>query len=285
VTSPAADRLRDDPAADEIDDGICVRMHGSLAEVVLARPERRNALDLAMWERIRRVFASLDEAEELRVIVLRGAGGHLSAGSDISHFPEHRTGIAAADRYNAAIAAALEAVMRVRRPVVAMIAGRCVGGGCELACASDVRIASAEATLGVPIARLGVSIGPVEARALLNVISPGRLKELLLTGRILDAQEALQLGLVDRVVPPDELSSATWALAEEIAAGAPLAAMANKLTVDAVATGTLAAAEPRLRELTVAIYEGADLQEGIRAFVEKRPPRFAAADRAARSEP
>lgn len=284
MTAPSTDPLRDDPGAEEIEDGVAVRAHGAVAEVVLARPERRNALDLAMWERVRHVFEALDEAEAVRVVVLRGAGGHLSSGSDISQFPAHRTGIAAADRYNAAIAAALEAVMSVRRPVVAMIAGLCVGGGCELACASDVRIAAADATLGVPIARLGVSIGPVEARALLNVVTPARLKDLLLTGRLLGAHEARELGLVDRVVAPDDLPSATWALVQGIAAAAPLAAMANKLTVDAVASGSLRAAEARLRELTVAIYEGADLQEGIRAFMEKRPPRFDAGGPAAAAE-
>jgi enoyl-CoA hydratase len=274
VTTVSNGVLRDDPAPDEVEQGVAVRVRGILAEVILSRPDRRNALDLALWKRVHEVFASLDGADGIRVIVLRGAGGHLSAGSDITQFPEHRTGIAAADHYNSAIAAALEAVMGVRQPVVAMITGLAVGGGLELACACDLRIAATDATIGVPIARLGVSIGPVEARALLRVLGPTRLKDLLLTGRLIGAEEARSLALVDRVVAPEKLPSAAWALACEIADGAPLAAMANKLTVDAVADGTLATANSRLRALTVAIYEGADLQEGIRAFSEKRSPRF-----------
>ena len=266
--------LLTDPEPSDVRGGIAVHRHGVIAEVVLCRPERRNALDLAIWRRLTEAFRTLDADPQLRVAILRGAGGHLSAGSDILQFPEHRTGMAAAEEYNAAIADALESVMSFRRPVVAMISGMAVGGGCELACASDLRIAAADATLGVPIARLGVSIGPTEARAMLRVMPPARLKDLLLTARLVRADEALALGLVDRVVPPDELADATWTLASGIADGAPLSAMANKLTVDAVAEGTLPAAEDRLRELMREIYEGPDLQEGILAFAEKRPPRF-----------
>jgi enoyl-CoA hydratase len=274
VTAVSHEALRADPTVDEIHDGVAVRDHESIAEVVLCRPERRNALDLAMWERVRGVFTALDRTQGIRVIILRGAGGHLSAGSDITQFPEHRTGIAAADQYNGAIAAALEAVMSAHLPVVAMIEGLAVGGGCELACACDLRIAAGDASIGVPIKRLGVSVGPVEARALLRVLRPAQVKDLLLTGRLVGADEARAMGLVDRVVAPNDLPSATWALAREIADGAPLAASANKLVVDAVTDGTLTSANARLRELTVAIYEGPDLQEGIRAFSEKRAPRF-----------
>jgi enoyl-CoA hydratase len=262
------------PSPNEVQDGIAVRRQGSMVEVILCRPQVRNALDLAAWHRLASVFSGLAAEPDNLVIVLRGAGGNLSVGSDITQFPEHRTGMASAEVYNGAIDAALIAVSDAPHPVISVITGSAVGGGCELACASDLRIAADDAQFGVPIARLGVSIGPVEARILLRVLTAARLKDLLLTARMLDAQEAHDMGLVDRVVPSAEVGPAAWELATAVARAAPIGARANKLTVNAAADGTLDEAETRIRELTVAIYEGPDLQEGIRAFVEKRPARF-----------
>jgi enoyl-CoA hydratase len=262
------------PSPDDIQDGIAVRWHGSIVEVILCRPHVRNALDLAGWHRLAAVFNELSAQPDNIVIVLRGAGGNLSVGSDIRQFPKHRSGMASADVYNGAIDAALVAVGEAAHPVLAVITGSAVGGGCELACASDLRIAADDAQFGVPIARLGVSIGPVEARILLRVLTPARLKDLLLTARMLDAQHALDIGLVDRVIPSAELGQAAWELATTVANAAPVGARANKLTVNAAADGTLDQAASRIRELTVAIYEGSDLQEGIKAFVEKRPAQF-----------
>jgi enoyl-CoA hydratase len=216
----------------------------------------------------------LASVEEHLVIILSGAGGNLSAGSDISQFPQHRTGIRLADEYNAAIDAALSAVGEVPHPVIAAITGMAVGGGCELACAADLRVVAKDARFGVPIARLGVSVGPIEVRTMLRVLSPGHLKDLLLTGRLIDAEEAARIGLADRVVAPEEVEATAEELARTIGAGAPLSAMANKLAVNAVADGRLDEARERLRDLTVAIYDGPDFQEGIRAFMEKRSPRF-----------
>jgi len=262
------------PSAAETTDGIGIRRQDPIVEVILSRPRVKNALDLAGWQRLAVVFEELAAVDDSIVIVLRGAAGNLSVGSDISQFPDHRTGMVLADEYNAAIDAALVAVAEIPHPVIAMISGLAVGGGCELACAADLRVAAADARFGVPIARLGVSIGAVEARTLLRVLTPARLKDLLLSGRMIDAEEARRIGLVDRVVPSARLGSATRELAMTVADGAPLAARANKLTVNAVADDALDAAGARIRELTTAIYEGQDLQEGIRAFVEKRPARF-----------
>lgn len=269
------------PQETETRAGIAVRREDPIVEVILSRPQVKNALDLSGWQRLAAVFGELAAVDDGIVIILRGAAGNLSVGSDISQFPKHRTGMALADHYNAAIDAALTAVGEVPHPVIAMIAGLAVGGGCELACAADLRVAAADAHFGVPIARLGVSIGAVEARTLLRVLTPARLKDLLLSGRMIDAEEAYRIGLVDRIVPAAELGSATRELAMAVANGAPLAARANKLTVNAVADGTVELMSSRIRELTIAIYEGSDLQEGIRAFVEKRPAQFGRAPSAA----
>lgn len=268
---PSSDRLTQ---AAETADGVSVRRDGPVVDVVLSRPQVKNALDLTAWQRLAAVFRDLADLADHVVIVLSGAGGDLSVGSDISQFPEHRTGMVRADEYNTAIDDALVTVGDVPHPVIAMISGLAVGGGCELACAADIRVAAADARFGVPIARLGVSIGAVEARTLLRVLMPARLKDLLLTGRMIDADEAYRIGLIDRVVSPEDLISVTRELALTVANGAPLAARANKLTVNAVADGSLERAAGRIRELTEAIYEGADLQEGIRSFTEKRRAEF-----------
>lgn len=267
--------MTDSPHIDQGErDGIAVVRRDAVVEVVLTRPQTRNALDLAAWRQLAAVFARLASEDDHIVIVLRGAGRHLSVGSDITQFPKHRTGMQAATEYNEAIANALTQVSNVPHPVVAQIRGMAVGGGCELACAADVRIAASDARFGVPIARLGVSIGAVEARTLLRVLSAGQLKMLLLTARMLSADEAHRIGLVDVVVPSDELDTATHELVTGMARGAPIAARANKLTVNAVADGRFDEVASHIQHLTEAIYEGSDLQEGIRAFIEKRPPNF-----------
>lgn len=262
------------PPADDTVDGVAVRRDHPLVEVVLSRPEAKNSLDLAAWHRLAAVFDELAKVEDDIVILLRGARGNLSAGSDISQFPKNRTGIVSAKVYNAAIDAALTAVAEVPHPVIAVVTGMAVGGGLELACAADIRIAASDARFGVPIARLGVSIGAVEARILLRVLTPARLKALLLTAQLLSAEEARRIGLVDDIVDPARLSIAARDLAMTVANGAPMAARANKLTVNAVGDGRIAENADAIDRLTAAIYNGQDLQEGIRAFLEKRPPEF-----------
>jgi enoyl-CoA hydratase len=261
--------------SDDVVDGIGVRFQLPIAEVTLSRPAVHNAIDLAMWKRIRTVFEELGTDRAVRVILLRGAGGRaFSAGADISEFRAQRLGAEAAARYNEAIADALRVVRRTPQPVVAMIAGLAVGGGCELAAACDLRIASDDSRLGIPVGRLGVTLGLEEITSLVGLVGPGRAKDLLFTGRLLDAKEALQIGLVDRVVARDEVERAGWMLAETIARAAPTAAIANNLAVDMATHSPDRDDEVRLRRLTEAVYDGRDLAEGIDAFLAKRDPTF-----------
>lgn len=266
-----------DPSPAQVRDGVAVVRYGRVAQVVLARPERHNALDLPMWRAVEAAFGELSAQADVRVIVVRGVNGVFSVGSDIAEFPSHRVGIVAADEYSAAIAGALEAVMAAPQPVLAMIDGLAVGGGCEIACACDLRLATAGSRFGMPIARLGVTIGATEARTLLRVLGPSRAKDLLFRPRLISAEEAARMGLLDYLYPAAGFAGAVWRMASEICAGAPLAAMANKLALDAVADGAEDRVAVRLRELTVAIYSGPDLVEGIAAFFAKRAPRFTGA--------
>jgi enoyl-CoA hydratase len=260
---------------DDAGDGVAVRLHAAIAEVILSRPAVHNALDYAMWSRIHEVFEQLATDRTIRAILVRGAGGRaFSAGADISEFREQRLGVEAAARYNARIAGALRTVRRTHQPVVAMITGLAVGGGCELATACDLRIASDDARLGIPVARLGVTLGLEEITGLVALVGPGRAKDLLFTGRLIDAAEAHRIGLVDRVVPRAEVEQASWRLAETIAQAAPTAAIANKLAIGMVTHGPDHGDVERLRGLTDSVYAGRDLAEGVDAFLAKRDPTF-----------
>jgi enoyl-CoA hydratase/carnithine racemase len=264
------------PQASETRDGVATYTHDAIAEVVLSRPGVLNAVDLAMWRRLAEIFHTLAEDEGIRAIVLRGAGGRaFSAGADITEFPARRTGAVQARVYNDAIALALNALRQTPQPVIAMIDGLAVGGGCEIAAAADIRIASDASRFGVPIGRLGVSLGVAEASVLTSLIGPGQTKRLVLTGELLSAQEALRIGLVEKVVTREILESETWRVVQEIVAAAPIAARATKLAVNLVAYGSWPEAERDLQRLAASVYDGSDLQEGISAFLEKREPRFA----------
>jgi enoyl-CoA hydratase len=180
----------------------------------------------------------------------------------------------AADRYNRAISSALEAVMAFELPTVAMVQGLAVGGGCELAAACDLRVAAADARFGIPIGRLGVTLGLTEARAIVRLIGPARLKDLLFTGRLVDAAEALAIGLVDRVVPVEDLTVATAEIVSSIASSAQTTIRAGKLVADAAVRPLSSEDEATFARLTRDAYDGADLKEGVAAFLERRPPRF-----------
>jgi enoyl-CoA hydratase len=215
-----------------------------------------------------------DDAD-LRVAVVRGTGEKaFSAGADIREFRERRIPADRAGVYNDVLADALAGVMACPVPVLAMIRGLAVGGGCELAAACDVRIASADARMGIPIGRLGVTLGEVEARAVGRLIGSARLKDLVFTGRLISADEAFALGLVDRVVPVESLVEVTSQMAEAIVSAAPVTIRATKLVADLhgrPAAGQDAAA---LARLTAAAYDGDDLKEGVDAFLDNRAPRF-----------
>ena len=256
-------------------DGVAVDVRAPFAEVVLARPRVHNALNFAMWCRLGEVLEEMGRNPQIRVIILRGAGSRaFSAGADIAEFREKRLGIDRASRYNAQIARTLEIIIGMPQPVIAMIAGLAVGGGCEIAAACDLRIVSEDSRLGIPINRLGVTLGPVEAQAVVALIGPGHAKDLLLTGRLVDADEALRMGLVNRVVPRDALAAETWSLARRVALGAPLATGANKLTINSLTSGMPLGAIEAIDAITAEVYDSPDLQEGVAAFLEKREPIF-----------
>lgn len=264
---------------DAVEEHIGLQVLGPVAVVTLTRPEQHNVLSLASWQRLYMIFRRLAERSDLRAVVLRGAGQHaFSAGADITEFPAVRLSVEDALAYNEMIAAALRSVADVAVPVIAMVAGLAVGGGCELAAACDVRIAGTQARFGLAIGRLGVTLGYTEASAVSRAIGPAALKYLLFSGQVIPAEAAAQLGLVQRVVEPGGLIDEVVGLVESVLASSEITIRAAKLVVDMCARPLSAADTEVLTRITVDAYGGPDLKEGVAAFQAKRRPQFAAGE-------
>lgn len=245
---------------------------GGLATVTLFNPGKLNAIDAAMWRRLSAVFAELDADDGLRAIVVRGEGSAFAAGGDLDEFRDARATVDKALVYHEAVGVALKAIESCRHPTVAMILGACVGGGLEIACACDLRIAGESARLGAPINKLGFSMYPGELAGLLRLAGPAVAKEILLEGRLLTAREACEKGLLTRVVPDKMAESEAVATAKRIADGAPLAARAHKQWI-----ARLLDARPLTddeKRASFAFLGTTDYAEGLAAFAEKRRPNF-----------
>ena len=245
---------------------------GGIATVTLANPGKLNAVTADMWRRLGALMAELDADDDLRVVVLRGAGDNFAAGGDLDEFRHARASVDLALAYHEAVGVALSAVERCRHPTLASIRGACVGGGLEIACACDLRIAGASARFGAPINRLGFSMYPGELAGLLALAGPAVAKEILLEGRLLTAGEAFAKGLLTRVVADDGLEAEVAHTAARIAAGAPLAARAHKWWIARLLEGRPLAEDEKRQAF--AFLATADYQEGLAAFEAKRPPVF-----------
>jgi enoyl-CoA hydratase/carnithine racemase len=247
---------------------------GRLARLVLDRPARHNAISAAMWRALPGLCAEIDADSEVAAVIVAGAGGQaFSAGADIHEFGTVFADEASTQAYNAAVRAALRAIESLDRPSIALVRGLCVGGGCGLALACDLRFAGAPARLGITPSRLGLAYSFADTRRLVATVGPARAKDMLFSGRLLDAAEALAIGLVDRVLPDDAVEAAALDYARTLAERAPLSLRATKRMVEAMMAG----ADSDTAE-TAALYDGAyrsaDFREGQAAFAERRPPRF-----------
>ncbi len=261
--------------ANSSDDPLLVDHDPPIAWITVNRPAAHNALNSDLWRRMAEAVTTLGGDPSLRVIVIRGAGERaFISGADISEFDRVRGDAAAASRYDELSETAWLALESVAVPVIAMINGLCYGGGVSVAAACDLRIAAEEARFAIPALRLGLAYPLVAIERLVRTAGSAAASDLLLTGRAVDAAEAQQMGLVHRVVPRARLESAVRELATQIASGAPLTLAAHKLAIREVGE---AGRPRRIDELSDAIrlcFASEDYQEGIRAFLEKRPARF-----------
>ncbi|MFZ6647331.1 enoyl-CoA hydratase/isomerase family protein [Undibacterium sp. TJN25] len=246
--------------------------NGAVATVTLSNPGKLNALDVAMWQSLRSTFDALSADTALRCIVIRGEGGNFAAGADIAEFATVRSNMADGMRYHTeTIARALHAISTCLHPTVAAIEGVCVGGGLEIACACDIRIASPSSRFGIPINRLGFPLAPGELQGLLDLVGKAATLEILLEGRVFDAAEAHAKGLLHRIagdVPEEARQSA-----QRIARGAPLAARMNKKLIQRLSVAAEPLSEQELAE-AFAFLQSQDYKEGVSSFLQKTPPQF-----------
>ncbi|MFN8060684.1 MAG: enoyl-CoA hydratase-related protein [Vicinamibacterales bacterium] len=246
---------------------------GSVATVVLDRPDKLNAMNLAMWRDLGAAVHALSTDDALRCVVIRGAGDKaFAAGADIAAFADERANEEQARDYGREMIETMQAIDDCRHPTVALIHGVCVGGGLELAAMCDLRICGASARFGIPIKRLGLVMAYGELRGLVNLVGPAVSLEILLEGRVFGAEEALQKGLVTRVVPDESLDREVAAAARRIAEGAPLVARWHKRFVRRLADPTPLTAEER--DEGYACFATEDYRIGYRAFLEKTEPSF-----------
>jgi enoyl-CoA hydratase/carnithine racemase len=251
----------------------CVR-DGPVAHVVLNRPGKRNAINSVMWAGIISLMAELERDSAIRLVVLRGAGdAAFSAGADISEFREIYSNAERAVECNAVIRRAQIAIETLAKPTLAVIRGSCVGGGCGIALACDLRFATRSARFGIPPSRLGVAYSVPDTRRLVALVGPSRAKDMLFSGRLLAAQEALDIGLADRVVEESELERVAADYARVLLANSSQSIATAKTMVNAL-TGIDPREEAALDALFEASFKSADFAEGYAAFMEKRPPRF-----------
>jgi enoyl-CoA hydratase len=251
---------------------IIVEKDGVIATVTLSNPDKLNALDVSMWYSLATVFAQLSADTSLRCVILRGDGGNFAAGADIKEFPSARGTVdKGIDYHTRIIGNVLEAISGCLHPTVAAIEGVCVGGGLELACACDIRIASPGSRFGIPVSRLGFPLAPGELQGLLQLVGKATALEIMLEGRIFDAAEAKDKRLIHRIA--GDVHGEALATARRISAGAPLAARTNKQLVRRMAPIPDVLTEDELRA-AFSFLSSDDYREGVQSFLEKRKPVF-----------
>jgi enoyl-CoA hydratase len=248
---------------------------GDLATIVFNRPRARNAITTEMWRTLQRWLRELATADDVRVVLFRGAGERaLASGADVTEFGETRSSREGAVAAYHLVMDTMMLVERLPRPTIALIHGFAVGAGCELAIACDLRVAADTARIGIPAAKLNITIGQRHIRRLVALVGPARAKDILMTARLLEADEALRVGLVDYVVPLADVTAFGRDLAARIAANAPLTVRWAKETVNRCLDDPGLATAADDADLATRYVLTADFAEGVRAFREKRPPRF-----------
>ncbi len=260
----------------EFADGkILASSEGGVGRVVFNQPEKRNAMSVNMWTGMAEALERFAEDGAVRCVILQGAGDKaFVSGADISQFEKNRANADAQREYEKLTSAGRARLAAYRKPVIAQIRGFCMGGGLGIAMSTDIRIASEDSQFGIPAAKLGIAYGFDMVRALVDLVGPAHAHMILMTGERFEAREAERMGLVNKVVPVDQLEATVAKLAATMAANAPLSLGTNKQTVKAVLMDRADRDMAALQAAMAACFDSEDYREGRRAFMEKRKPAF-----------
>lgn len=256
------------------DSTISLELAVPFAEIILNKPERRNALSLDMWRAFPGLIGRAEASDEVKVVIIHGGkAGAFAAGADITEFERTYATAQSATQSGQVIAAALAAVEHCRKPVIAAIEGACVGGGLSLALAADLRVAAKGAKFGVTPGKLGLVYSAADTRRLMAAIGPSRTKDILYTGRLFGAEEARGMGLVNRLVEDEAAVVEARMLGEQIAAISQWSTRATKAMIAGL-EGGWADDAPEAALLFLEGFSNEDFEEGCRAFLEKRTAHF-----------
>lgn len=256
-------------------DKLIAEKDGAIGWLTFNNPGRRNALNYAMWDGIAPIIEDFANDPEIRVVVLKGAGGAaFCAGADISEFETARSTPDQVAHYDAAGDRASASIQGIGKPTIAMIGGFCVGGGMGLALDCDLRIAGESARFAIPAAKLGIGYDHLGVGRLVDIVGPSFAKAIFFTGGQFPAHEAHAMGLVNKVTDDDALEAEVRGYCEAIAANAPLSHHCIKTTIDELSVRDRAPDFERCEALVARCFESEDYVEGRRAFLEKRKPVF-----------
>jgi len=243
--------------------------------ITFNNPEKRNAMSLDMWEGLGEALIALRDDPDVRVVILVGAGDKaFVSGADISQFEKTRHNAAASEEYSRKSAAQRALLGDYPKPTISCIRGFCLGGGMQVAMLTDIRIAAADSQFGIPAAKLGIAYGYEGLRHLVSLVGPSWARLIMYTGMRIDSAEALRIGLVDRVIPTEELWGATMEIARTISGNAPLAIQAAKITIAQVLKDPAERDMEAIKRIGIACMDSEDFREGRSAFMEKRKPQF-----------
>ncbi len=256
-------------------DKILVRKHGPIGHIVFNNPSKLNAISLEMWEGLGDAVAAFDADDEVRVMVVSGAGGKaFVAGADVSRYEEERMGDGAQEHYARTGERALRLLYDTPKATIAAIDGYCIGGGISVAVSCDLRLATPPSTFAQPAMRYGIGYRYKSLRRVSDLLGPAATKELLIGGKTFDAATACAKGLVGEVLPQEGFAAAIDQMAQKIAAGAPLTLKQVKHAIAQIVRDPADRELDEAEALFLACYASQDYREGIRAFAEKRKPVF-----------
>ena len=248
---------------------ISLELAGAVATLIIDRPEKRNAMSFEMWSAIPGLMDKVAAEDTVRAMVVRGTD-HFSAGADISEFATLRADAAGAERYSEAVHNGERAIVGLAKPTIAAVTGVCVGGGCEIALACDLRIGAPDARFGITPAKLGIVYNFTSTKQLVDAVGPAWARQILFTGEIIDAATALRIGLVNELAD-DPVARATD-LATTMASRAQVSVRGAKTVIAKITDGRHE--DDEVRALYTESVQSTDYAEGVAAFLAKRPPRF-----------
>lgn len=243
--------------------------------MVFNNPNRHNALSLEMWRGISEIIEYFESNEDVRVVVMRGAGEKaFVSGADITEFDKNRSSAEQEQDYGKVSARGARSLTTMTKPLIAMITGYCIGGGLATALHADIRFATPDSTFGIPAAKLGLGYDYEGLAKLSRIVGPARARDILFSARFLSAEEAYQCGIVQFISERDSIESDVTEYAERIASNAPLTVRAAKAAVNAFESQPNDEAIQEVRSLVRDCFNSRDYKEGRKAFAEKRRPKF-----------